>query len=377
MKKLGAAVWFLISALALAPGARAQDATSAPHIEVGYPGVPLRAAPSVFAARGATVEQGAAYRVVARTADGAWVAIDERGATGWIASGFGALSGDLAAARMFTPTCATAASAANTARPPAWIRIGERGRALYESALRAGRDGRIFTIAGDSNSAWPRSFGRLLTGQYELSADAGERTAAARFDPSFAHVSIAVGGGYGISDMFRTDPRCERDEALVACELRTSNAAVLFVQLGTGDKFVWRDFEKNLRRIVSIAQQRSVVPVLVTKADDMESIQGGAPIGHINAVIRSVAEEFRLPWIDFYAATRTLPAAPNPELPKRPFTQYGLHDEWGYYFHLTERGQDLRLSSTLQLLDVLTRGISPSTLNCYKQQQLRVGETIP
>jgi hypothetical protein len=56
-------------------------------------------------------------------------------------------------------------------------------------------------------------------------------------------------------------------------------------------------------------------------------------------------------------ATRALEVIPNPELPKRPFTQNGLHDEWGYYFHLTDEGYALRVMSTLLMLDAITRGM--------------------
>jgi hypothetical protein len=100
-----------------------------------------------------------------------------------------------------------------------------------------------------------------------------------------------------------------------------------------------------------------VLPVLVTKADDLESIQGGASFNFINDTLRKLAAEYQLPLDDFHAASRTLPAVPNPELPKRPFTQYGLHDEWGYYFHLTDDGYALRVKSTLMMLDAVTRGL--------------------
>lgn len=328
-------------------GVRAQEPA---RFEVRYPGVPLRAAPSVLAARGGVLEQGASYRMVARTGDGAWVAVDERGATGWVASGFGAVSG---AAPILTPTISYGLPPVVAARLPAWIHIDAQSRAMFARAMRSGRDGRMFTVAGDSNSAWPHSFGRILTGEYDLRNDVVERTAAARFDAGFVRVSISVGGGFGTADMLRSDSRCGAGETLLACELRLSNAAVLFVQLGTGDKYTWREFDANLRRVVQTALDRSVVPVLVTKADDLESILGGGPEDHINSRIRAVAAELDLPWIDFHAAARTLPAVPNPDLPKRPFTQFGLHDEWGYYFHLTEQGEDLRLKCTLLALGAL------------------------
>jgi hypothetical protein len=106
-----------------------------------------------------------------------------------------------------------------------------------------------------------------------------------------------------------------------------------------------------IEHAISIA----ALPVLVTKADDIDSIQGGAPFNHVNDVIRALAAEYQLPLLDFYAATRTLPVVPNPELPRRPFTQNGLVDEWGYYFHLSEQAFELRVLSTLQMLDAVTR----------------------
>jgi hypothetical protein len=129
----------------------------------------------------------------------------------------------------------------------------------------------------------------------------------------------------------------------------------VFIQLGTGDKFAWREFEGNLRKMIEYAIANAVLPVLVTKADDIDSIQGGAPFNHVNDVIRRLASEYQLPLLDFFAATRTLPVVPNPELPKRPFTQNGLVDEWGYYFHLSEQAFELRVLSTVQMLDAVTR----------------------
>ncbi len=356
------AVIFTIFVLvcAFSGNAHAQIDVAAVHFELRYPGVALRAAPSALAARGAVMPQGANLRVIARTRDGGWLAVQGDSVSGWIATGFGEVQGQpdavaLAPANALAPI----ARNVNKATLPSWIYITAHGREIFDRALRDGRDGRMFTVAGDSNSAWPRSLGRLVSGQYDVMKDVDARAMVARFDPGFAHVSSAVGGGYGTDDMFRAEragAACASGELPLACELRLSNAAVVFVQLGTGDKFTWRNFEANLRRVVKTVLEQKATPVLVTKADDLESIQGGGPDGHINAVIRAMAAEYDLPWIDFYAATRTLPAVPNPNLPKRPFTQFGLHDEWGYYFHLTEQGQDLRLRCTLQMLDALTRG---------------------
>jgi hypothetical protein len=248
----------------------------------------------------------------------------------------------------------------NTTPLPDWIKVTPRARELVRQAIKAGRDPRMFTIAGDSNSTWQRGIGRIAAGTFDFGVNGQLRGVVARFDPSFSRVSLAVGGGYRAADMADPDMAaakgCQPGEGLFACELRASNAGIVFIQLGTGDKFAWRDFEANTRAMIELTLARSAVPVLVTKADDMESIQGGAGFNFINDTIRALAAEYQLPLVDFYGASRDLPTVPNPDLPKRPFTQYGLHDEWGYYFHLTEEGFALKVLGELHMLDALTRG---------------------
>jgi hypothetical protein len=323
----------------------------------------FRSAPSVNAPTLAPLVQGASFSVVGRTQDNQWLALSAPNFSGWLPAGFGEVTGDLSLVPEAKQTLPAFAKNTNTQAIAGWITLGPRAKALYQQAIKSGRDGRMFSIAGDSNSTWQRNMGRIAAGNFSLGNSSYLRTIVARFDPSFARVSAAVGGGFRAADMF--DPAmsqarskaCRPDEGMFACELRLSNAAIVFIQLGTGDKFVWRDYEANMRRMIEHALSQNVLPVLVTKADDLESIQGGASFNFINDTIRKLAAEYQLPLEDFYAATRTLPAVPNPELPKRPFTQYGLHDEWGYYFHLTDEGYDLRVKSTLMMLDAITRGL--------------------
>lgn len=316
-------------------------------------GVYARQSPSVAAPPAFLAAQGGVYAVTARTPAGDWLQVEG----GWLPALLGEIQGEVNGLPAIQPPAAPVLNGNRTALP-AWIpRITARMRQRYQSALRAGRNPRMFTVAGDSNSEWLRYQGRVAAGRFELGA---WRTVAARFDPSFTRRSIAVRGGAGAFSMFDPAlapiPPCRPDEGLFACELRISNAGIVFIQLGTGDRFAWREFEANYRRLIDYALSQNVLAVLVTKADDMESWQGGAPIGYINDTIRRLAQEYELPLLDFFAATRTLPVVPNPELPHRPLMQYGLHDEWGYYFHLTEDGYALRILTTLQTLDAVTRG---------------------
>lgn len=323
----------------------------------------FRSAPSVDAQTLAPLVQGTTFNVVGRTEDNQWLALAAPNFSGWLPAGFGEVTGDLAQVPEVKQVLPAFGKNTNTQAIASWVALGSRAKVLYQQAIKSGRDGRMFTIAGDSNSTWQRNIGRIAAGNYSFNGIPHLRSVVTRFDPSFGRVSVAVGGGLRAADMF--DPamsqsksqECRPDEGMFACELRLSNASIVFIQLGTGDKFVWRDYETNLRRMIDHALASNVLPVLVTKADDLESIQGGASFNFINDTIRKLAAEYQLPLEDFYAASRTLPAVPNPDLPKRPFTQYGLHDEWGYYFHLTDEGYALRVKSTLMMLDAITRGL--------------------
>jgi hypothetical protein len=138
------------------------------------------------------------------------------------------------------------------------------------------------------------------------------------------------------------DPgQCRPGEGPLACELRVSRAGVVFIALGTGDQFAWQDFEKNYRAVVDYTLKANVLPVLVTKADDLET-HSEAPSGYINDVIRWVGKEYGVPVLDFWQATRSLPG-------------YGLRNEGNDNFHMTPAGSDTRLLATLQTLAALTR----------------------
>ena len=48
------------------------------------------------------------------------------------------------------------------------------------------------------------------------------------------------------------DPK-NTGEGPFACELRVSNASIVFISLGTQEQYNWKDFEKNFRPIVEHA----------------------------------------------------------------------------------------------------------------------------
>ena len=326
-----------------------------------FSGARLRNQPSTVAPLTSPVAYDATYAVVGRSADGMWLQLQVADATGWLPRGFGDVQGNLDTLPVTNPAALPLSKNANRTVLPKWIGMTPRGKVLLQQAVKAGRDAHLFTIAGDSNAQWPVLLGLQAGGQIDIGQQQPSlRGMLTRFEPSLAHVSVAVGGGFRAADMFDTSfaqkpATCLPAEGVFACELRLSNASVVFIQLGTGDRFAWKDYEATYRAMLDTALAAQVVPVLFTKADEMESYQGGAPMGYLNDVVRKLAAEYQLPLVEFFAATRDLPTVPNPDLPDRPFIQHGLHDEWGYYFHLTEEARILKLISMLQMLDALTR----------------------
>ena len=301
-----------------------------------------RTSPSLTAPHAFPVFEGNLLTAVGRTTDGQWVAVTSpEGATGWLLR----IYADVGAGFVSLPVAqATGAGSVTPASFPAYLSLPASARQRYRAALAAGRDGRVFTVAGACNSEAYAYVRRVATALYDTSGLTALHGVVQRFAPSFSRVSMAARGGYTVASLF--DPSwvepglCPLGEGPLACELRQTNASVIIIELGTGDQFGWKDFEKHYRAIVDYALAAGALPILVTKADDLDHQQGGAPAGYINAIVRRIAGEKQLPLIDFHTATRGLP-------------NYGLLDEGNFDFHLSPAGSDLHLQATLQMLNAL------------------------
>ena len=319
-------------------------------ITITAPQVWLRNAPSMLASNTVSVKKGDFYLINARTQDGAWWRLtltSTKTPEAWMLADLGVLySGKLDAVPAIT-TSLPAPSPAKLGAFPKWIpQITPAQRAIYQRAVSFGKDPGMFTVIGDCNSLPPIYLQRIAVGQYNLAGLGGLQRTVQQFSKSFSRISLAANGGLGAAMMM--DPTWA-DGALcdaktgngpLACELWISRASVAFIALGTQEQYSWKDFEKNYRPMIEHALAKGVLPVLVTKADDIETASG-APSGTINAVIKKLATEYQVPLLDFYAATRELP-------------NVGLLDEGDKDFHLSYAGMDRRMLTTLQTLAAIT-----------------------
>ncbi len=299
------------------------------------------------------------YPAIARDATAAWVLVQDGTSRQWLHGSMIRYDSDLGklpvSAQGFSPGVLAPARVAS-----GLPNVSGRARQLYAQAVAAGRDAGIVTVVGDCNSEWQVYLGRFANGGFSLSASGAGylQPVVNLFSRSFYRASLATHGSFSAGaalDPIWSDPRqCQAGENPLACELRASKASVVIVALGTGDQFTWQSFETSLRGIIELAIVAKTVPILMTKADDLDSQQGGAPPGYLNDVMRRLGAQFDIPVIDLWRATRDLPqnglAREVREDPAR-----GIVDQGAQRFHLSDDGMNARILLTLQTLSALAR----------------------
>ena len=287
------------------------------------------------------------YKAVGRDTAAEWAYIEYGNASVWVhRNEFRVKDGAqmetlraLVPADILTPTPVGAAA---RGVPQVSKAIKER----YKKAVAAGRAADIVAVMGDCNSEPPVFFGRMAAGMVNLILQPELQRTVKFFAPSFGRASEATHGSFSAGMAFDpawSNPAICGSDGPLGCELKRSNASIIVIALGTGDTFTWSEFDAHYRKIIDYALKNNVVPVLMTKADALETQQGGASADFINATVRRLGAEYGVPVIDFAAAVKTLPGA-------------GLVDERTTEgkviapFHINELAMDTRMVMTLQTL---------------------------
>jgi len=310
----------------------------------------LRGEPSWTGAKVGSAFQGQVYTAVGRSLDSQWVQVVNGGTPSWAGAGVGQLSGAVSALAVTSGgrpagVASTAVVSPSLPLPTGVPTITLHMREVYSDAVKHGLNPLAFAMAGDCNSE-PYIYMELAAANLiNISAYGSNlKEMVGQFYPSLIRKSVAVSGGFTTASMFNpqwADPKqCQPDEGPFACELRITQASIVFIALGTGDHLKWRDFEPNYRRLIEYALGRGVLPVLVTKADNLEETTTiDAPSGYINSVIRRLGAEYDVPVMDLNAATAGL-------------YNHALQSD---HFHLDEFGIKAHVLLTLQTLDAIWR----------------------
>jgi hypothetical protein len=289
------------------------------------------------------------FNPVGRNTDTAWLLVPFGKSQAWLFAGSVRFKGDFTV--LPDMHSVVAKSTISAVLPKGLPAASWRVRQMYLAAVKAGKSPNIFTVIGDCNSDPAVYLGRFAQGGFDLTSFPSLKSTALYFTQSFSRTSLSTRGSFNAAMAFDStwaDPnQCNADEGPLACELRVSKASILVIALGTGDQHDWSTFETNYRAIVDYTVKVGVLPVLMTKADALESQEGSAPVETINNVIRSVGREYGVPVIDFWLATRSL-------------TNYGLAEvrnsaqQLTNPFHLNEEGMDTRILMTLQTLRTIS-----------------------
>lgn len=218
---------------------------------------------------------------------------------------------------------------------------------LYKHGLELGRDPHAFSVIGDCQSSPTYFLSIYDEGRYALPE--GQEYLQETIDwyaGSFSHLSITVKNGMTapgvLNPLWRDIQLCESNETPIICEVRVNNPSLAIISLGTNwlPSTSYDQYVDYLAEIVRLLLSQGVIPVLSTKADNIEGDYSR------NLAMAEVAAEYSLPLWNFWAAVEHLP---NRGLDNTREDVYLVHDGW-----------DVRNLSALELLDHLHKQLLES-----------------
>src|SRR5512145_1169364 len=263
------------------------------------------------------------------------------------------------------PVTGTALPAA-TPRPPlekdAWkampaipTGISAAMRDVYQRGLALGNDPTHFSIIGDCQNVSSYFLAVFeKPGEFSLGTEyAYLQPTIDYFHGSYSRQSLAVKGGFNAAAVLsplRADPKsCNPNESPLDCELRIWKPSIVFVSMETWwSEKPEEEYDKYMRRVVERILETGTVPIIATKADNLEGEHA------INATIAQIAYDYEIPLWNFWAAVQPLP-------------NHGLSSD---NFHLTfarnffddpvrmKSAWPWRNLTALQTLDVVHRGLT-------------------
>ncbi len=187
--------------------------------------------------------------------------------------------------------------------------ISDKMKAVYAAGQNGGGlNARAFSKIGDcetSSDFFLKPFDLSSSG-YDLGEYSDLQGVIDHFEGSFGWKSLAAQPGFSISSVFSSlwadSDSCLANEWPIDCEIRVHRPAFALVMFGTNDVHNTRPtFKKNLEALVDKLLKNDVVPILVTKADNLEGDNS------INAIIAQVAYEKQVPVLNYWRAAQELP----------------------------------------------------------------------
>lgn len=165
-----------------------------------------------------------------------------------------------------------------------------------------------FSKIGDCQNVKESFMGIYDTDRYFLlDSQSGWQETIDQFKGFFNRDSFAFGQGLNVAaalSPLHADPvNCQPNENPVQCELRQINPAYAIIRFERWypDITPPETYEKYLRHILDTVIEHGTVPILMTKADNVEGNH------QINAIISKLAYEYDVPLYNWWLAAQALP----------------------------------------------------------------------
>jgi hypothetical protein len=231
--------------------------------------------------------------------------------------------------------------------------ISERAREIYQQGLAMGNDPTHFSKLGDCQNI-TTYFLAIYDNpeQYTLGAQYQHlQETIDYYNGSWSRQSMSVKGGFNVASVFNpllsNREFCEKNEAPLACELRLYKPSIVLISMEEWWNGDTEKYETYLRKIVDTVIEHGALPILATKADNLEGDHA------INRSIANLAYEYEIPLWNFWAAVQPIPS--------KGLLKDGFHLTHGVNDFTSssqlKRGWVQRNLTALQVLDAVRRDL--------------------
>ena len=218
--------------------------------------------------------------------------------------------------------------------------VTETAREIYRKGIAMGNNPNAFSKVGDCQNVREAFLGFFdRPGQYDFISGIDDlKDTIEQFKGYFNRDGEATKFGFNAAAVLSplwADPQvCLPDETPLECELRITRPTFALISLEFW--FAGRSpeiYERYMRQIIEYTISQGVVPILATKADNVEKDHS------INLTTAKLAYEYDLPLWNWWAAAQ-------------PLGDHGI-DSYRDGFHITEQAWNVRSKTFLQTLDHL------------------------
>ncbi|MCJ7623788.1 MAG: SGNH/GDSL hydrolase family protein [Anaerolineaceae bacterium] len=231
--------------------------------------------------------------------------------------------------------------------------VSENVLLIYQMGIKLGNNPSAFSKVGDceSRTSWYLADFDLGEMYYSLGEYSDLQEVIDYFAGSYERLSLAAKPGFTaaslLSPLWADREYCESTENPLVCEYREHRPSFSIITLGTNDVVKVETFEENMRRVIDTTIDFGIVPILATKADNLEGDH------EINEIIARLAYEYDIPLWNFWLAVQLLP-------------RHGLQADQAHLTWASNRFGDSRAMqnawpvrnlTALQVLDVMLQNL--------------------